>query len=105
MSWGWPDWNAAASSPTTVKIASQNRVKGAAQGFVTEHEAVAQRLVRNHALASEQQLIGKVAAEAPQQRIRNAEPRRPVQAPRQLLGECIVGHGDRRGGVDGPRNV
>src|SRR5580704_11996600 len=57
---------------------SQDRFESAAQGFVTEHEAVAKRLVGDDALASEQKLIGKIAAEAPEQRIRDAEHRRAV---------------------------
>ena len=45
---------------------------------MAEDEAARQRLVRQHALATEQQLFGKVAADAAQQRRRYAEDRRAV---------------------------
>src|SRR5258708_2388561 len=41
----------------------QNSLECAAQGFVAEHKAVAQRLVREHTLAAQQKFVGKVAAE------------------------------------------
>src|SRR3984957_2576016 len=75
-------------------------LKGAAQGFVAEHESVAERLVRNNALPAQQQLVGEVAADTTQQCVGNAEHRRPMQPVGQFCGEFQVGDGDRRGRVD-----
>ena len=67
-----------------------------------EHEAVAERLVRQHALAAQQQFVGEVAADTAQQSAGNPENRGPVQPAAQFLGELCIGHGDRRGGIDRP---
>ena len=48
-------------------IPSQDRLERAAQRFVPEHEAVAERLVRQHALAAQQKLVGEIAADPAQQ--------------------------------------
>ena len=66
--------------PAVAPAPLQDRFERAAQRFVPEHEAVAERLVRQHALAAQQQFIGKVAADPAQQPAGNPEQRRPVQA-------------------------
>src|SRR5882757_5696488 len=84
---------------------SQDRVERAAQGFVPEHKAVAQCLVRQHALATEQEFFSEVAADHAQQRGGNPDNRRPVQVASESLGELGVGHGDRRCRIDRARKV
>ena len=93
-------WTAStASSP------SQDRLERAAQRFVPEHEAVAERLVRQHALAAQQQFIGEIAADPAQQRGGNPEHRGPAQPPAEFLGEFQIGDRDRRRRIDRARDV
>jgi hypothetical protein len=72
---------------------------------VPEHESAAQRLVRNHALSTQQKFVGEIAGRVMQQRGWNAEYRRPLQPPAKLFGEFAVGHRDRRRRVDRAGNI
>jgi len=57
---------------------------------VPEHESIAERLVENRGLAAEQELVGKIAADPPQQRVGDTKHRRPVQTPGELGSELFI---------------
>src|SRR5450432_4211950 len=58
---------------------SQNGFKCAAQGFVPKHKSAAHSLVRDHALTSQQKLVGEIAGHIVQQRCGNAKYGRPLK--------------------------
>src|ERR1700745_2829424 len=87
--------------PIDLTSGSQDRLKRAAQALVLELEAVRERLVGQHALATQKQLIGEIATELAQETALNAKQRWPMQPPAKLFGELAIGDGQRRGRIHG----
>src|SRR6202171_5914958 len=94
--------------PARVRVLApplQNSLEGASQGFMPKHEPAAQCLVRDDALPSEQEFIGKIAGQAMEQCCRNAKYRRSMQPPAEFFGEFHVSDRNRGGRIDRARNV